>query len=290
MSHPHVAIAAAGRAPGWRGAHVYEANDAALPGEMLDFLRIGATLGDVIAVPGLGSSLIRDDINTLTVELVRDGPFALVNADDDALSRGANMAMVGRELLQFARAEPMGGRIFRLSGLWRGRGGTEDAISAHGPGETFVLVNDALTLVDPDRVGVRTYFQALAQGRGDAVPVHAGVTDIGRAMRPLAPVHPVCAVDGSGGVMLRWVRRSRTGFAWRDQIDGPLDETFEAYRVVILADGVEIASVNVAEPSLAIDTVTLAGFRSLATMSLDARIVQRGALGVSPPVIVALPR
>jgi hypothetical protein len=290
MSHPHIAIAAAGRLPGWRGAHVFEADDAGLPGELLDFLRIGATMGDVLAGPGPGSSLIRDDINTITVELLREGPFSLVNADDDALSRNANMAMVGRELLQFARAEPIGEGTFRLSGLWRGRGGTEDVISAHGPGERFVLVNDALALVDPDQLGARTYFQALAQGRGDTAPVHAGPTDIGRAMRPLAPVHPVCDVDASGGITLRWVRRSRSGFAWRDQIDAPLDETFEAYRVIILADSIEIATADVAEPSLAIDAVTLADFRSAATVSLDAWIVQRGALGMSPPVIVALPR
>ncbi|PXW78145.1 putative tail protein [Blastomonas natatoria] len=290
MSHPHIGIAAAGRQPGWRGAHVYEADDAALPGEILDFLRIGATLGDVVVGPGPGSSLIRDDLNTITVELVRDGPFVLANADDDALSRGANMAMVGRELLQFARAEPMGDRTFRLSGLWRGRGGTEDAISAHGTDESFVLVNDALVLVDPDRVSARPDFQALAQGRGDAVPVHAGLTDIGRAMRPLAPVHPVCDVDADGSVTLRWVRRSRSGFAWRDQVEVPLDEAFEAYRVIILADGTEVAAIEVAAPSLAIDTVTMAHFRSAATVSLDALIVQRGALGVSSAVTVPLPR
>jgi hypothetical protein len=289
MAHAHIAIAVAGPSAGWRGAHVHETGEDGTPGELLDFLRIAATMGQVLQPPGPGTSLLRDDLNTITVELVRDGPWALANADDDALARGANMAMVGREMIQFSRAEPLGDRKFRLTGLWRGRGGTEDAVAGHGPGEDFALLNDALGLVDPDRIGAGPDFRAAAQGRGDAAPVLARLDGHGRAMRPLSPVHGRVQPEPSGGVTIRWTRRSRSGFAWRDLVDVPLGEDFEAYRIAILVDGVEAATFESDAPWIAIDTVTMAAFTAAASDSLAVSILQRGALGLSPPLVLALP-
>lgn len=289
LSHSHIALAAAGPLEGWRGASVFRLEGDGALGDALDFLRIGATLGTVADPLGPGSSLLRDDRNALVVELVRDGPFALVNADDAALSRGANLAMIGDEAIQFAVVEPLGDRVFRLSGLWRGRGGTEDAISGHAPGESFVLISEALGLVDPDFIGNETGFSAAAQGRDDPEPVAAQLMRHGRAVQPLSPVHGRWHDGGASGIMLQWVRRSRSGFAWRDSIDVPLGEEGEAYRVTISADGSVIGVHVVAEPMFAIDSANLAAWQAAASVSLQAHIVQQGALGLSPPLIIALP-
>lgn len=289
MVHPHVALAAAGPLAGWRGANIYRLESDGAPGELLDYLRIPATMGDVLEPFGAGSALLRDDRNVLIVQLVRDGPFALVNADLEALSRGANLAMVGAEALQFAHAEPLGDRIFRLSGLWRGRGGTEDRIADHAAGEPFVLINEALGLVDPDRIGPGPGFSAGAIGRDDSALVPATLTALGRAVLPLSPVHGRWRDDGTGGLVLSWVRRSRSGFAWRDAIEVPLGEASEAYRVAIAADGVPVADHVTDQPTIAFDSATIAGFRAVATTSLEAIVIQQGALGLSPPLTIALP-
>src|SRR3546814_11488239 len=52
----------------------------------------------------------------------------LSNAGDALLDGGANLALVGDELLQFGRAEQIDATRWRLSRLWRGRRGTEAAI------------------------------------------------------------------------------------------------------------------------------------------------------------------
>ncbi|MDK2758261.1 MAG: phage tail protein [Blastomonas fulva] len=289
MAHSHIALAVAGPLAGWRGATVYRRKADGDLGDLLDVLRVGATMGRSIGALGAGSPLLCDDLNSLTVQLVRDGPFALVNADDAALSRGANLAMIGSEAIQFARAEPLGDGMFRLSGLWRGRGGTEDAIVGHAADEPFVLITEALGLVDPAQIGVEPGFRAAAQGRDDPEPVLAELASHGRAARPLAPVHGSWRDDGAGGLLVSWVRRSRSGFVWRDGIDVPLGEDSEAYRVAISADGSVIAEFTVPEPAIVFDSATVAGLRAAASVSLLATIVQQGALGLSPPLLVDLP-
>lgn len=289
MAHAHLALAAAGPRAGWRGAHVYRLEDDGTLGDPLDYLRIGAIMGDVPAPLGAGTALLRDDRNTLTVHLVRDGPFALVNADADALARGANLAMVGSEAIQFARAEPLGDLVFRLSGLWRGRGGTEDKITGHIGGERFVLITEALGLVDPGLIGSAPVFRAAAQGRDDPAPVTAQLASHGRAILPLSPVHGRWRDDITGGLVLSWVRRSRSGFAWRDGIDVPLAEDSETYRVAIVADESVVADHVVYEPLLVVNAATLSAWSAMAGQSLTAVVVQQGGLGLSPPLQIALP-
>jgi len=289
MAASHIALAVAGGSSGWRGANVYQLETDGALGDALDFLRISATMGEVLDAPGVGTSLLRDDRNALTIRLVRDGPFALVNADDAALARGANLAMVGAEAIQFARAEPLGDRRFRLSGLWRGRGGTEDQIDGHIAGEPFVLINEALGLVDPAMIGAMPAFSAAAQGRDDGSPVEAHLASHGRAVMPLSPVHGRWRDDGAGGIVVEWIRRSRSGFAWRDGLDAPLGEDSEVYRVSVIVDGASMAQHVVPAPAITINAADLALYQAAAAESLAAVIVQQGGLGVSAPLFIALP-
>lgn len=289
MAHAHMAVAAAGPSPGWRGAQIFRLEADGSQGALLDFLRVSATMGEVLDPPGPGTALLRDDRNSITLRLVRDGPFALTNADDDALSRGANLAMVGSEALQFAHVEPLGDNVFKLSGLWRGRGGTEDTIASHVAGESFALINEALGLVDPDQIGPGPALSIAAMGRDDHGAVTVSLPAFGRAVMPLSPVHGSWHGDEAGGAVLSWIRRSRGGFGWRDGIDAPLSEASETYRVAIVADSTRIAEQVVDRPSIAFDSVALSAFRAASTAPLEAVIVQEGALGLSPPLTIPIP-
>ena len=77
--------------------------------------------------------------SSLEVGLV-DPDHSLTSCDAEALARGANLTMVGREVLQFAEVEPLGSGRFRLSRLLRGRFRTEFAIAGHAPEEPFLLL------------------------------------------------------------------------------------------------------------------------------------------------------
>ena len=79
---------------------------------------------------------------------------------------GANLLLVGQEIVQFADAEQLGPSEWRLSKLLRGRRGTEWAMSTHQVGEA-VLVLDPATLTRTsslDEVGLARFYRAVSIG------------------------------------------------------------------------------------------------------------------------------
>jgi len=157
---PSVILAASTEAPGWRSPTVE--------------VSVG-TQTQVLRTAGKKSKLGRaltvlppsDDPNaSLDVEMVDAGQW-LVSSDADALAWGANTAIVGHEIIQFADAAPIGPGQFRLSGLVRGRDHTEFATDGHGADEWFVLVEpDALRLIELPSFAVGSPVSARAIGAG----------------------------------------------------------------------------------------------------------------------------
>ena len=80
-----------------------------------------------------------DTVNSIEVELIDPSQW-LVSCDDDALAAGANLALIGDELLQFSDVTAISPGRFRLSKLLRGRFATEAATSTHASGELFLLI------------------------------------------------------------------------------------------------------------------------------------------------------
>jgi hypothetical protein len=156
----------------------------------------------------------------------------LLSCDDDALVGGSNLAVLGSEVIQFGGAQPLGGGRFRLSRLLRGRAGTEWAMDAHSAGEAFALIDpDALrTVVLPSwAMGAGAVASLVGQGSESSGPTPVAA----EALRPPSPVALLGEIDAAGQLVLRWTRRSRRGFAWDDEIDVPLGEASERYRVTI---------------------------------------------------------
>src|SRR3546814_9874888 len=122
----------------------------------------------------------------------------LVSASIEQLAGGANLALAGEEILQFAHAASLGNGTWRLEGLLRGRGGTESAINAHAAGEPFVLLDSRPVALDVAVIGSNSARQVVAAGRNDPDPVTAPVLLSGITLRPLAPVHPRCAILPAG--------------------------------------------------------------------------------------------
>ncbi len=118
--------------------------------------------------------------------------------------------------------------------LWRGRRGSEWAITSHMVGERFVLIDpDTATTPDLPVAALNNDVTVLASGLGDSVPVAASVAVTGASVLPPAPVHLAAARESDGSVMLSWVRRSRQGWHWIDGVDVPLVEESERYRIAI---------------------------------------------------------
>lgn len=276
LSGPRLSIAACGTSPGWRKAALALSNDDGARWEAIGATAAPAVIGTVVMVAGPASALIEDRRSQLVIELAQP-EMELADASRDALDAGSNLALVGDELIQFGRAEPLGGACWALSQLWRGRRGTEDAIGAMATGDQFVLITpDTLTAQD-GRGAVGARLRVMATGVGDDEPVEVTVLVSGRSATPPAPV-ALHAVPVPGGRALRWTRRSRAGWRWSDGTDAPLGESAERYQLrIATADQPDITVMSDAPEWL----LTGAGAATVA-------VRQAGDHGLSPPAILIL--
>lgn len=203
-------------------------------GELVPAGRTGrrkATIGTLVAPLIPSPAVLFERAATLDIAFVAGGE-GLACASLAAILEGANRLLVGGEVLQFARAEPTGPATWRLTGLLRGRGGTEAAaLAGHAAGTSAVLIDDSLVALDRAVVPSAPATTIAGIGSMDSGPVYAGLANAGLGRKPLAPVHPRCVAGGDGGLMLGWVRRARGAWTWPDGVDAPLVEESEAYRV-----------------------------------------------------------
>ncbi|MBP7001723.1 glycoside hydrolase TIM-barrel-like domain-containing protein [Amaricoccus sp.] len=180
---------------------------------------------------------------TVEVELFAG---SLVTRSDEAVLAGKNALAIEHspgawEVLQFATAELVADRTWRISRLLRGQRGTEGARGASplAAGARVVLLDLAVAPVEmtAGEVG-RAFFWRYGpagknpEGKGFKTRAH---TFAGIGRRPFAPVHLTARLGGSGDLAIEWIRRTRIdGDGWpEDDGDVPLGETVERYRVEV---------------------------------------------------------
>ncbi len=287
-SRPNVVVAANGTSSGWRGAPLLASNDGGVNYSAIGGTALPTVIGRVSGLLGVASTAIADRVNLIDVQLLNDA-MTLGDADDAALAGGANLAMIGGEMVQFAKAFPMGDNRWRLSGLWRGRRGTEAAIATHAVGEPFVLIEAAALLPVPSDYAVDAV-RVRATGIGDgAEGSEAMLGAAGRATMPMAPVRLTAERRTDGGFDIMWVRRSREGWQWRDTIDVPLAEEREAYRVVRTGTGVPPLADETGQPRWTYTAAQRSADLAAGTTMITVSVVQMGSWRLSDPVTITLP-
>lgn len=267
LAGPRLSVVAAG-GPGWRQAALSYSMDNGASWIAAGVTAMPGTIGQLVSVmPGGGAALL-DRRGSLVVALSGD----LGDADATATDAGANLAWLGGELIQFARAEPLGDGHWRLSGLRRGLRGTEAMIGRAVPGDRFVMLDAAsVRTIDLPPTMLGRVVRFLAHGVGDGVEgVETIVTVTGQSVRPPSPVHWRCRRGADGRVAISWTRRSRTGWRWLDRVDAPLGEEVERYRVTIGGHEEEVAT---------------PGWTGVAADGTRVAVRQIGTWAVSPPLI-----
>jgi hypothetical protein len=186
---------------------------------------------------------------------------------------GANVAVIEGasdelEVIQFARADLIGPREYRLTGLLRGQAGTEPFIGAPTrAGARFVLLDGApgtVNLREDERGLSRHYRVGPAHvALDDPSFVHFEAASAGAGLRPYAPARVRIRPGADGTLVATWIRRSRVGGdSWIDA-DPPLGEEREAYLVQVRRNGAVLRTVETAAPrfdySLADQTADGAG-------------------------------
>lgn len=276
---PRLTVVAAGAQPGWRRAALLLSVDGGASYASAGATAAPGVIGTVTAGAPAAPAVLRDLAGQVEVLLAHEA-MLLADANDAALDAGANLALVGSELLQFGSAVRLDARRWRLTRLLRGRRATVAGDIA--PGQRFVLLErDSRTLLELPLAALDGTALVLASGVGDVPePAQVSATLSGASLRPPSPVHFRITERGGGYATLRWARRSRAGWRWMDGTDAPLVEENESYRLTFRR-GERSTNIEVAATSLVLTEADLAPWDAI-----DIR--QHGRNGDSPPRTLAL--
>lgn len=232
-------VAARGTSTPWPGAKVFTSPDDTTYSEQASITE-SAVMGSCATTLGnWAGGNVFDETNTLTVQ-VGSGILASVTRDQ-VLAGTINAALVGgSEIIHFRTATLLTGGMYLLSGLLRGRRGTERAMTGHAANERFVLLQmSGLRRVpmQASDVGLLRYFKGVTLGRSIGTATAEQLVPAGVAVKPWSPVDIRAARNPStSDITLTWSRRTRFGTNFNTSVC-PLGESAEAYIVEIYTSG-----------------------------------------------------
>lgn len=239
-----------GLVPGaWRGAALYRSVDGGASYQLQASATTEAVIGELVDALGAGVTDTWDNGNTITVRLA-SGEFS--SATEAAVIAGGNALAIGAhgrwEVVQFTTATQRADEVWELSGLLRGRRGTEHNVGSAAAGDSVVLLTGGGVVrvgLELARVGQAISYKAAGVGEGIADVTAAEFTGTGEALRPFS----VVALEGSrneaGDLALSWIRRGRIGEELPDGADIPLSEEREDYEVDIVNAGAVVRTISV---------------------------------------------
>jgi hypothetical protein len=234
-----IRYAAAGKESGWKGGVVFRSDDGGANYAQVVSVASSSACGIATTILADGVTDIFDEENSVSVSIY--GSAELSGVSELAVLNGANVTKIGNEIIQFKIATLVSGSKYTLSGLLRGRLGTEWATSGHAAGEEFVLLDNNLVkeLMPNSVIGLECLYKPVSVGDSLVATESVSFTYTAKALKPYSPVHITGTRDGGGNLTINWVRRTRINGSWQDNVDTPLGEVEEAYEVDIM-DGVDV--------------------------------------------------
>jgi len=223
------------------GGVFYRSPDGGVTYEQVAVLNFEATMGTVEVGLPTGPTDLIDEGNELVIKLTSGD---LEPVSEEQLLAGLNAAAIGSddrwEIVQFrdVAVSPTESNVFTLSGLLRGRRGTEWARGLSRAGDRFVLLDTALVRIPMgiSFLGVAREHRAVLIGQSLEAAPDILFTGEGVALEPFAVTHVEGERDVSGNLSITWIRRGRIGMELASTgYDVPLSEANEAYEIDIIA-------------------------------------------------------
>lgn len=196
-----------------------------------------ATIGkatDVLA--DVTDPWIWDEGSTVNVRLL-DSSDSLSSASELNVLNGSNLGILGDEIIQWKTATEESDGSYTLSGLLRGRKGSDWATGSHAIGEYFVLLDETtITFQDMtvDEMDDLLYYRAASFGEHIGSGSTQSFTSEMRSLMPLSVQHVSATRNDSGDIAITWIRRTRINGDWLDGGDVPLGEDSESYSIDIM--------------------------------------------------------
>lgn len=223
----------------WTHAAIYTALDG-ISYELVTTMAGATVIGTASTTLGAWSGgNVFDEFNTVTVS-TGIGQLSGVTRDTLLGSTSVNACMIGAECIQYLRATLVSPGVYTLSGLLRGRRGTEWAQTGHAASERFVvLALNGMRFVDlqTSDLGKLKYYKGVSASQALSAVTAKTITPSGVALKPFAPVN-ARADRTTTDTALTWTRRTRmsVGFAGVIGFVTPLGESSEAYEVEVYSD------------------------------------------------------
>ena len=224
-------------ADGWPGSIIFKSPSGT---DFVDFASFVSSQnsfsGSATTVLADGPTTIFDNGNSVTVFLIND-THNLVSVTEAQVLDGSNPALLGDEIIQFKTVVDNGDGTWTLSGLLRGRKGTESKTANHVAGERFVFLDKATTrriAGNESDIGSLRFYKAVTIGATLEDSGAIGFTNASVGQKPYSVVHVEITRDGSDNIIITWIRRTRIDGRWRDGSDVSLGEDTESYSIDIL--------------------------------------------------------
>lgn len=264
----YLAASPFGATTGWPGVDFYSSDDG---------VTYSAGYGSVSpseqAVIGTATTALPDALSTVidygssVTVTVLDG--TLTSCTELEMLNGSNRAILGDEVIGYTTATLTGTNTYDLTGLLRGRRGTEWATGSHVAGERFVVLGGLPKVtMGASEVGDTDYYQPITVGGSSGFVQTLAFAGVSK--KPYAPAH-FTATDNAGDIDLDWTRRTRIGGEAVYGTTPPLGETSEAYAVDIL----DVSDVVIR---------TLSGLTSPAATYTAAQQATDGGAGITAKV------
>jgi hypothetical protein len=226
-------------AVGWPGAQAWMSDDNGATYSVLASTSQESTVGMVASPVANRDYHVWDETTTISVTLKTN---TLGSVSEISVLNGTNWALIGNEVIGFKNAVLTGPKTYTLSGLLRGRQGTEQFTGTHAVNELFVLLDGnvlKISLANADKSKTRKY-KVVTNGSSldkvDAVDVQAFSNNTRQWT-----VYGQKALKIGADYQFSWHERSRYDNKLRDYAVSPRDSDWGGALVVIYdTDGITI--------------------------------------------------
>jgi len=238
---PGLYVAMRGYMPEWTGARIDISRDGGSSWTPWATQYTQSPIASAIsALPPVGDPNLWDEVSTVTVKFVSQTFLSSRSALQ--VLNGANPLLVGNELIAYRSALDLGENRYTLSGLLRGRKGTEWAMSTHEIGESCVYFHSDFIKfhgLTPSDNGYPLWFRPVSLGPLGMTGAPQQFTPQMRHLMPLSADHVTGERDGAENLTVTWTPRGRIAGEWDDLSETPVGEVVESYEVDI-TDGEDV--------------------------------------------------
>jgi len=217
-NNPGFYLAVYGYTSGWSGATLAYSSDGGAAWAEISAVVSASIIGRTNSTLADGSALIWDNANTVNISIFT--PSGTLSSDTEAnVLSNSNLAAIGShgrwELINFLDATLESDGTYTLSGLLRGRYGTDANTGNHQGNDYFVLLEASKLarppLVEAD-IGLQREYRAVSIGKNIADAVTQSFTNSALGIKPYTVVNVEGVRDTSGNLTITWV--------WRDRVYG----------------------------------------------------------------------